>query len=78
MFRIRLFVLSLMALLSQISIAAAQAQTDNPDMASELRSSGKIYVVVLVLATIFAGILAFLIYLERRVSRLERDIRSND
>lgn len=78
MFRIRLFVLTLLALLSQISVFAAQAQTDAPDMASDLRSSGKIYVVVLVLATIFAGILAFLIYLERRVSRLERDIRSND
>lgn len=78
MFRIRLFVLTLMALLSQISTVAAQAQTDNPDMASGLRSSGKIYVVVLVLATIFAGILAFLIYLERRVNRLEREIRMND
>lgn len=47
----------------------AQAQ----DMADTLRSNGKIYVVVLVLATIFAGIIAFLIYLDRKVSRIERN-----
>lgn len=76
MSRVRLFLFSLLALLIQIPAFAASA--DAPDMADGLRSSGKIYVVVLVLATIFAGILAFLIYLERRVSRLERDIRSND
>jgi hypothetical protein len=45
----------------------AQAQ----DMATEMRSNGKIYVVVFVLATIFAGIFAFLVYLERRLKKLE-------
>lgn len=42
------------------------------EMADGLRSNGKIYVVVLVLATIFAGIIAFLIYLDRRLARLEK------
>lgn len=41
------------------------------DMATEMRSNGKIYVVVFVLATIFAGIFAFLIYLERKIKKLE-------
>lgn len=41
------------------------------DMATEMRSNGKIYVVVFVLATIFAGIFAFLVYLERRLKKLE-------
>lgn len=44
-----------------------------PEMATGLRQSGKIYVVVLVLATIFAGIIAFLIHMERRVARMERE-----
>lgn len=48
---------------------AANAQ----DMADGMRSNGKIYVVVLVLATIFAGIIAFLIYLDRKITRLERN-----
>ena len=43
------------------------------DMADTMRSNGKIYVVVLVLATIFAGIIAFLIYLDRKVTRIERN-----
>ena len=38
----------------------------------------KIYVVVLVLATIFAGIIAFLIYLERKMTRLEKKFNQGD
>lgn len=41
------------------------------DMATEMRSNGKIYVVVFVLATIFAGIFLFLAYLERKIKKLE-------
>lgn len=78
MSRIRIFLLSLFIILAQIQAFAAEAESQTPDMATGLRSSGKIYVVVLVLATIFAGILAFLIYLERRVKRLEQDIQSRD
>ena len=44
------------------------AQGDNPDF---FRSIGKIYVVVAVLIAIFIGIVFFLIYLERKVSKLE-------
>jgi len=70
--RLRYF---LLLILTFLITGISQAQTTaaaNPDMASELRSSGKIYVVVLVLATIFAGIIAFLIYLERKLSKMER------
>ncbi len=51
----------------------ANAQTAEPEMANALRSSGKIYVVVLVLATIFAGIIAFLVRLDRKITRLEKN-----
>jgi len=50
-----------------LSVQTAMAQ----DMATEMHSNGKIYVVVFVLATIFAGILGFLVYLERRIKKLE-------
>lgn len=42
------------------------------DMATGLRSSGKIYVVVLVLLTIFAVLGIFLFLLDRRIKKLER------
>lgn len=42
------------------------------DMATGLRSSGKIYVVVLVLLTIFAILGIFLFTIERRVKKLEK------
>jgi CcmD family protein len=46
-----------------------------PEMADAMRSNGKIYVVVAVLATIFAGIFAYLVYLDRKITRLEKDKR---
>lgn len=57
-------------LLILLVTTTAQAQ----EMADTLHSSGKIYVVVLVLATIFAGIITFLIYLDRKVSRIEKNM----
>jgi CcmD family protein len=53
-----------------ITTLAANAQTE---MADTLRSNGKIYVVVMVLATIFAGIFAFLVYLDRKISKMEKE-----
>ena len=47
----------------------AAAQTE---MADTMRSNGKIYVVVAVLATIFAGIFVYLILLDRKITRLEK------
>lgn len=41
------------------------------DMATDLRSSGKIYVVVMVLVTIFVVLGVFLFMLDRRVKKLE-------
>ena len=43
------------------------------EMADTMRSNGKIYVVVAVLATIFAGIFAYLVYLDRKITRLEKN-----
>ncbi len=53
-----------------ITGVSASAQTE---MADTLRSNGKIYVVVVVLATIFAGIFAYLIMLDRKIGKLEKE-----
>jgi CcmD family protein len=55
------------------AIPTAMAQTE---MADVMRSNGKIYVVVTVLATIFAGIFAYLVFLDRRISQLEKEKKS--
>jgi hypothetical protein len=46
---------------------------DEPvQMADGLRSNGKIYVVVAVVVTILVGLFAYLISLDRKISRLEK------
>jgi CcmD family protein len=52
-----------------------QAQGADADF---LRSTGKIYVVVAVIAAIFIGIVLFLIYLDRKLTNLENQIQEND
>ncbi len=53
-----------------ITASVSMAETE---MADAMRSNGKIYVVVVVLATIFAGIFAYLVYLDRKIGKLEKD-----
>jgi hypothetical protein len=50
------------------------AQNQNVEMADTFRSNGKIYVVVAVILTIFAGIIIYLIRLDRKISRLEKEL----
>jgi len=45
---------------------------DGAEMADALRSSGKIYAVVLVLLTIFAVLGVYLFLLDRRLKKLEK------
>ena len=50
------------------------AQEQSPEMADALRASGKIYVVVGVLITIFTGIIIYLISIDRKISKLEKQV----
>ncbi len=45
---------------------------NNVEMADVLRSSGKIYVVVAVMAVLFLGLFLFLFSIDRRVKKLEK------
>ena len=66
----------LLPLLLLAPLAMAQAPDASPAMADDLRASGKIYVVVAVVTVIVAGLLAYLISLDRKVSRLEKEIKA--
>ena len=66
--------LLLLALVLPLLQAAAQAPGSRPEMAEALRQSGKIYVVVAVIAVVLTGLLLFLISLDRKLSRLEKEV----
>lgn len=55
-----------------ISIGSFAQDSTSVPMADGLRSEGKIYVVVAVILTIFAGIIFYLVRLDRKISRLEK------
>lgn len=65
-------IFSLLFMLLMMSVSYAQTST-NVEMADTLRNSGKIYVVVSVIAVIFLGIATYLIYLDKRLSKLEKE-----
>jgi CcmD family protein len=47
---------------------------EKPQMAGLMRSNGKIYVVVAVLLIILTGLFIYLINLDRKLSRLEKEM----
>ena len=48
------------------------------DDADFMRSMGKMYVVVAVIAAIFIGIVIYLVLLDRKITKLENQIIEND
>ena len=64
------FVLLVMGL---ISSSVIWAQENKPDMADLMRSNGKIYVVVAVCLTILTGLFIYVFFLDRKISRLEKN-----
>ena len=63
-------------LLLSLAGLSSFAQEDAVAMADTMRGNGKIYVVVAVIVTIFAGIILYLIRLDRKISKLEKTIHS--
>lgn len=60
-------------LLSLLFIKTGLAQgMPQVEMADTLRENGKIYVVVIIMSIIFVGIAAYLINLDRKISKLEK------
>jgi hypothetical protein len=49
------------------------AQRPEVEMADVMRSNGKIYVVVAILAIIFAVITIYLVSIDRKIGKLEKD-----
>lgn len=54
------------------SLAQTNATDEKPEMADLLRSNGKIYVVVGVLLIILTGVVLYLLSIDKKVARLEK------
>lgn len=50
-----------------------QSFSSDVEMADAMRESGKIYVVVAVLAVVFIGIIFYLISIDRKISKMEKE-----
>jgi CcmD family protein len=56
-----------------VSIAA---KAESVQMAETMRSDGKIYVVIAVLAIILLGLIVYLITIDRKLGKLEKEINN--
>ncbi len=61
----------ILLLLSAVSVFAQGAEP--VPMADELNKSGKIYVVIVTIVIVFAGLAVYLFSMDRRLKRLEKE-----
>jgi len=71
--KIRKAWMAFLGVVTGTTTAKSQGAPAPVEMADTLRSNGKIYVVVAVMATILTGLIVYLLRIDRRVSRLEKD-----
>ncbi len=74
---IRSFLPRLSLLLSLLLIAQNSMAQETVEMADKLRADGKIWVVVTVIATVFFGIILYLVRLDSKIGKLEREIKDS-
>ncbi|RYE07046.1 MAG: CcmD family protein [Sphingobacteriaceae bacterium] len=48
-------------------------QTNDVEMADQMRSSGKIYVVIATIVIVFVGLAIYLFSIDRRLKKIERE-----
>ena len=63
----------IMLLASLVITISLFAQEKEVEMADTMRSNGRIYVVVAVLFTILLGLILYLVRIDRKVSKLEKE-----
>ena len=63
----------IMLLVGMIGSLALFAQDKVVEMADQMRSNGRIYVVVAVMLTILIGLVLYIVRLDRKISKLEKE-----
>jgi len=72
---IALLLYSLLNFVAFVPLAIAQVVEDpTVEMADQMRSEGKIYVVILIVAIVFTGLTIYAINTDRKLTRLEKEI----
>ena len=71
----RVFLSVFTMMLSVFVYAQDSLNNEKPQMADTLRSSGKIYVVVTVLVIILIGLFLYLVNTDKKISRIEKNIK---
>jgi len=64
-------ILSLLFISLSLFSKAQDTMSSEPQMADAFREDGKIYVVITVIGLIFLALVFFLIYIERKVKKIE-------
>ena len=64
------FISFLVVLLTSFNLFAQE----EVQMADQMRADGKIWVVVGVIAIVFVGIIAYLVLLDRKISKIEKNL----
>ena len=57
------------------NLSAQQAVSDGVEMADAFRADGKIYVVVAVVLIVLLSLVGYLVSLDRKISRLEKELK---
>ena len=70
---LRVFFLVSLVTLTVMAKAQDSLRNEKPQMAELMRSNGKIYVVVAVVVIILAGLFFYLVQLDRKLTRLEKN-----
>lgn len=76
-----LHIITFFFLTSTITFAHAQIDSTNyasPDSENLMRSNGMIYVVVGVIVIILGGLILYLTSIDRKISRVEKEIRNKN
>ena len=68
-------VMSILALLFSGALMAGTEES-SLDMSDKMYASGKIYVVIVCLVLIFLGIVIYLITIDRKLNRLEKQVKN--
>lgn len=70
----KFFLFALFWCCALLSNAQSSGDSQSPGMAGLFYEEGKIYVVITVVGIIFASLLLFLIYLERKLNKIEKNL----
>lgn len=74
---IALLFFSLSALAQEkIPVTESDYTNNSVEMADTMRADGKIFVLVGIIAIVFAGITSYLIIIDRKISKLEKNLHS--